>query len=62
VFAGAVFFEVLMLEGVRRHLPRETMILVERAVADRARRLHAGVFGHLVPIIVLARTMFHLTW
>lgn len=39
VFAGAVFFEVLMLDGVRRHLPRETVAQVERAIADRARRL-----------------------
>ena len=39
MFAGAVFFEVLMLEGVRRHLPRETMVQVERAIADRARRV-----------------------
>ena len=39
VFAGTVFFEVVMLGGVRRHLPRETMVQVERAIADRARRV-----------------------
>jgi uncharacterized protein len=39
MFAGAVFFEVVMLAGVRRRLPRETMGEVERAIADRARRV-----------------------
>lgn len=36
VFIGTVFFEVIMLEGVRRHLPRETMREVERAIGNRA--------------------------
>ena len=35
-FAGTVFFEVVMLEGVRRHLPADTMRAVERAIGDRA--------------------------
>lgn len=35
-FVGTVFFEVVMLEGVRRHLPRETMREVERAIGNRA--------------------------
>lgn len=35
-FAGTVFFEVVMLEGVRRHLPAETMRAVERAIGNRA--------------------------
>lgn len=35
-FAGTVFFEVVMLHGVRRRLPAETMRAVERAVGDRA--------------------------
>ena len=35
-FVGTVFFEVVMLEGVRRHLPKETMREVERAVGNRA--------------------------
>lgn len=35
-FAGTVFFEVVMLSGVRRHLPHETMRDVERAVGARA--------------------------
>ena len=35
-FVGTVFFEVVMLEGVRKHLPQETMRAVERAIGDRA--------------------------
>lgn len=35
-FVGTVFFEVIMLEGVRRHLPHETMRAVERAIGNRA--------------------------
>lgn len=35
-FAGTVFFEVVMLAGVRRHLPRETLREVERAIGNRA--------------------------
>jgi hypothetical protein len=35
-FIGTVFFEVVMLEGVRKHLPRETMREVERAIGNRA--------------------------
>lgn len=35
-FVGTVFFEVVMLEGVRRHLPQETMRDVERAIGNRA--------------------------
>jgi uncharacterized protein len=36
-FIGTVFFEVVMLEGVRRHLQRETMRDLERAIGQRAR-------------------------
>jgi hypothetical protein len=35
-FIGTVFFEVVILEGVRKHLPRETMREVERAIGNRA--------------------------
>ena len=35
-FAGTVFFEVVMLEGVRKHLPPATMRAVERAIGDGA--------------------------
>lgn len=35
-FVGTVFFEVVMLEGVRKHLSHETMGAVERAIGNRA--------------------------
>lgn len=35
-FVGTVFFEVVMLEGVRKHLPHELMREVERAIGNRA--------------------------
>ncbi|HMN81741.1 MAG TPA: hypothetical protein PKA20_17710 [Burkholderiaceae bacterium] len=35
-FVGTVFFEVVMLEGVRRHLPQAAMREVERAIGNRA--------------------------
>lgn len=36
VFAGTVFFEVVMLDAVRKHLPRELVREVERAIGRRA--------------------------
>lgn len=39
IFVGTVFFEVLMLEGVRKHVPREAMRQVEGAIGRRARRI-----------------------
>lgn len=35
-FVGTVFFEVVMLEGVRKHLPQATVHAVERAIGNRA--------------------------
>ncbi|MBB3182056.1 CopD family copper resistance protein [Variovorax sp. Sphag1AA] len=35
-FAGTVFFEVVMLEGVRRRLPQQMTREVERAIGNRA--------------------------
>lgn len=35
-FVGTVFFEVVMLEGVRKRLPQETMRAVERAIGNQA--------------------------
>lgn len=35
-FVGTVFFEVVMLSAVRRHLPAETMRAVERTIGERA--------------------------
>lgn len=37
MFVGTVFFEVLMLEGVRKHVPKEAMRAVEAAIGQRAR-------------------------
>ena len=38
-FAGTVFFEVVILEGVRRHLPARAAALVEDGIGSRARRV-----------------------
>ncbi|MBO9354799.1 hypothetical protein GG851_12435 [Bordetella petrii] len=45
-FAGTVFFEVVMLEGVRKHVPRDAMRIIETAIGARVRRV--------VPWILLA--------
>ena len=39
IFVGTVFFEVLILESVRKNLPEDVMRQVERAIGNRARRL-----------------------
>ena len=39
IFVGTVFFEVLILESVRKHVPLEVMRQIERAIGNRARRL-----------------------
>jgi hypothetical protein len=39
LFVGTVFFEVLILEGVRKPVGREAMRAVETAIGKRARRL-----------------------
>lgn len=38
-FVGTVFFEVLMLEAIRREVPRDAMRAVETAIGRRARRV-----------------------
>lgn len=38
-FAGTVFFEVVMLQGIRRHVPPEALREVERAIGNRAVRI-----------------------
>jgi hypothetical protein len=38
-FIGTVFFEVLMLEGIRKHMPREVMKQLEMAIGNRARKI-----------------------
>ncbi len=39
MFVGTVFFEVLILEGIRNPVGRDTMRVIELAIAGRARRL-----------------------
>ena len=39
LFVGTVFFEVLVLDRVRRHVPRKAMHLVEAGIGRRARRI-----------------------
>ena len=39
MFVGTVFFEVLILEGVRKRVGREIMRAMELAIGGRARRL-----------------------
>ena len=39
LFVGTVFFEVLILEGIRKPLGREAMRNVELAIGKRARRI-----------------------
>lgn len=39
MFVGTVFFEVLILESVRKPVGRDVMRTIERAIAGRARRV-----------------------
>jgi hypothetical protein len=39
MFVGTVFFEVLILEGIRKPVGRDVMRSVETAIGQRARRL-----------------------
>lgn len=47
VFIGTVFFEVLMLQPLRRKVSRSAMSEVERAIGERARRLMPWVLALL---------------
>lgn len=47
LFIGVVFFEVVMLEGVRKRLPAEAMAQFETALIGRARRIMPYVVGIL---------------
>jgi len=46
-FAGTVFFEVVMLEGMRRHVPPDALRAVERAIGQRAVRIMPWVLAIL---------------
>ncbi|MDO9623078.1 MAG: hypothetical protein Q7J46_03720 [Pseudomonas sp.] len=39
IFIGTVFFEVLILESVRKQVPAEAMRLIEQGIGRRARQL-----------------------
>lgn len=56
MFVGTVFFEVLMLEGIRRHVPPQAMKAVESAIGRRARRLMPWV------ILVLYGAGVSMAW
>jgi len=56
IFVGTVFFEVLMLEGIRKHVPRDAMRAVETAIGVRARRFMPFV------IIVLYAAGIAMAW
>lgn len=55
-FAGIVFFEVLILEGMRKPLGEQTMDAVETALVRRARKIMPFVVG------ILFLTGFTLGW
>lgn len=56
IFVGTVFFEVLMLEGIRKQVPRDAMRSVEQAIGNRARRFMPWV------IIVLYGAGIGMAW
>lgn len=56
MFVGTVFFEVLMLEGVRKHVPKEAMRAVEGAIGQRARAVMPWV------LLALFSAGFGLAW
>lgn len=56
IFVGTVFFEVLILEGIRKPLGRETMRAVELAIGLRARRFMPYV------ILVLYAAGISMAW
>lgn len=47
VFVGTVFFEVLVMQAVRRKVPPDVFAAIERAIGDRARRLMPWVLALL---------------
>ncbi len=49
-FVGTVFFEVLILEGIRKPLGRRAMLITEMAIAKRAR----GFMPYVIAVLYLA--------
>lgn len=56
IFVGAVFFEVLILEGARKYVDPKAMSAVQRAIGQRARRLMPWV------MLVLYAAGIGLAW
>lgn len=56
MFVGTVFFEVLILEGIRKPVGRETMRTVEMAIGQRARRIMPFV------ILILYAAGISMAW
>lgn len=56
MFVGTVFFEVIMLENVRKHVPKEAMRSVEGAIGTRARAIMPWV------LLLLFGAGFGLSW
>ena len=56
MFVGTVFFEVIMLEGVRKHVPKEVMRSMEGAIGARARAIMPWV------LLLLFGAGFGLSW
>ncbi|WP_374012097.1 CopD family copper resistance protein [Pseudoxanthomonas koreensis] len=56
VFVGTVFFEVLILESVRKHVPRNVMLQIETAIGNRARQLMPWV------LLVLYGSGLSMAW
>jgi hypothetical protein len=56
IFVGMVFFEVLMLEGIRAHVPHDAMRSIEIAIGQRARKFMPYV------IIVLYGAGITMAW
>lgn len=56
MFVGTVFFEVIMLEGVRKRVPKEVMRTMEGAIGTRARAIMPWV------LLLLFGAGFGLSW
>ncbi len=59
IFIGIVFFEVIILEGIRKNLPEAVMVQVEQNLIKRARKVMPFVVGLLfLSGIGMARNYF----
>lgn len=56
LFVGTVFFEVIILEGIRNKIPRPTMRAVEQNIGQRARRIMPWI------LLVLYAAGITLAW